>query len=366
MFLPLLLCSGAMMAQSTYIDDRNPELLRHHGVLSVPTRTEIVLPVVNGLTPMCVDLHIHTYYSDGDVSPQYRVREAWADGLDAIAITDHIEYRPHDAQMAQYLGVEKNNVDFNTPGQLAKSEGDYYGLIVIPGIEITRDPRTVGHFNALFTTDNNAIPADDPIQAIRNAKRQGAIVVDNHPGWERTSVSPTEIEQQAFSEGLIEGIEIMNSQEFYPKIIDTALQNNFFMVSATDLHSTTNDDYAKGGNLRNFTIAFVDDFSADGLRNALENRRTIGHHYGTLGGEEQLLKDFFLASVTVKKVGNHFALTNNTSLEYTLRVRNENLTVLPPFSTINLWPDNDGVVAITIENMWSGENRHPQVNLTSK
>lgn len=367
LILPLLLCSGAMMAQSTYVDNRNSELLRHHGVLPYANRTEIVLPAtVNGLMPMRVDMHIHTYYSDGDVSPQYRVREAWADGLDAIAITDHIEYRPHDGQMAKYLKTENKGVDFNYPGVLAKGEGDYYGLIVVPGTEITRNPREVGHFNAIFTTDNNMIPDDDPMQAIRNAKKQGAIVVNNHPGWERTSNAPTEIEKQAWAEGLIDGIEIMNSQEFYPNIIDTALDKNFFMFSATDLHSTTSDDYGKGGNKRNFTIVFVDDFSADGLRRGLEKRLTIGHQYGTLGGEEQLLKDFFLASVSVKKAGNHFVLTNNTSLEYSIRVRNDNITVLRPFSSINIWPDDKGVCKVTVENMWCGEGKHPVVELTAK
>ena len=41
------------------------------------------------------DFHIHTVFSDGKVWPDIRVAEAWQEGLDAIAITDHIEYRPN-------------------------------------------------------------------------------------------------------------------------------------------------------------------------------------------------------------------------------------------------------------------------------
>lgn len=366
LLLSSLLCCFTMVAQSTYVDNRNPDLLKHHGVVPYYNRSEIVLPTtVNGLTPMRVDMHIHTFFSDGDVSPQYRVREAWADGLDAIAITDHIEYHPHDSQMAKYLGVENYTRDLNTSYELAKGEGDYYGLIVVRGTEITRNPREVGHFNALFTTDNNAIPDDDPLQGMRNAKKQNALIVNNHPGWERESVNPTPIEQKAWDEGLIDGIEIMNCQEFYPKVIDTALEKNFYMVSATDIHPTTHDEYGTSGHKRDFTIAFVDDFSADGLRRALEKRLTIGHHFGTIGGEEQLLKDFFLASVTVRKIGNHLALTNNTSLQYTIRVRNDNLTVLKPFSTVNINPNENGVADITVENMWCGENKHPQIALSA-
>lgn len=40
------------------------------------------------------DFHTHTIFSDGRVWPTMRVDEAWKDGLDAIAITDHIEVRP--------------------------------------------------------------------------------------------------------------------------------------------------------------------------------------------------------------------------------------------------------------------------------
>jgi 3',5'-nucleoside bisphosphate phosphatase len=61
----------------------------------VESRQEIVIPDIDGYKVMKCDFHIHTVFSDGDVWPDYRVSEAWKDGLDAIAITDHIEYRPH-------------------------------------------------------------------------------------------------------------------------------------------------------------------------------------------------------------------------------------------------------------------------------
>ncbi|MBQ2424816.1 MAG: histidinol-phosphatase, partial [Alistipes sp.] len=54
-------------------------------------RTEIVIPQVKGFTCYKGDFHIHTSYSDGQVNPNGRVIEAWRDGLDVIAITDHYE-----------------------------------------------------------------------------------------------------------------------------------------------------------------------------------------------------------------------------------------------------------------------------------
>ena len=40
-------------------------------------RTEIILPEVNGYTCYKADFHVHTIYSDGDVTPRARVAEAW-------------------------------------------------------------------------------------------------------------------------------------------------------------------------------------------------------------------------------------------------------------------------------------------------
>ena len=66
-------------------------------------RTEIIIPQVNGKNVYKADLHIHTIYSDGDVTPDMRVLEAWHDGLDIIAITDHMEYRRIEREMLQYM-----------------------------------------------------------------------------------------------------------------------------------------------------------------------------------------------------------------------------------------------------------------------
>src|SRR5512146_2199832 len=55
-------------------------------------RTELMFPNLPGLVTLRCDLHTHTVFSDGDVWPTVRVQEAWRDGLDAIAFTDHIEY----------------------------------------------------------------------------------------------------------------------------------------------------------------------------------------------------------------------------------------------------------------------------------
>ena len=48
----------------------------------------IEFPDIPGYTTMVCDFHQHTVFSDGEVWPSIRVKEAIKDGLNAIAITD--------------------------------------------------------------------------------------------------------------------------------------------------------------------------------------------------------------------------------------------------------------------------------------
>lgn len=369
----LSVCAG-LSAQTHYVDSDNKDMLRPFTVTGAE-RTEIVLPQVNGYNVYKADLHIHTFYSDGQVSPQFRVSEAWRDGLDVIAITDHIEYRVHDAYMAEYLDVKRHEddkkVDFNVSMRIAQKDAPAYGITVIPGTEITRDAVTVGHYNVLFSTDNNLIYDDDPLVAIRNAKAQGALVMHNHPGWRHTDMVPSAFEQKVYAEGLIDGIEIMNTDEFYPQAIDRALQHGFFMSSNTDVHGATADEYLARGYYRNMTFILAEENTLEALREALEQRRTLAYSYGMIAGEEGLLKDFFNASVTCRVLQadedgtKRVALTNNTSLSYYLRFGDDNPILLAPFTTLRFTTDKDGNLEFVVENMWMSGNGHPQMKIST-
>lgn len=68
---------------------------------------------------MKIDLHIHTTYSDGLLTPAQVIREAFRLNLKAIAITDH------------------DTIDGISP---ALNEAEkYHGLEVIPGVELSTD-----------------------------------------------------------------------------------------------------------------------------------------------------------------------------------------------------------------------------------
>ena len=384
------LSSVAINAQTYYQDVKNPEMYRP-AEIAESCRKEIILPQVNGYTVFKADLHTHTIFSDGRVAPNYRASEAWQDGLDVMAVTEHLENRSCENWMVEYtqkynggkhkaainnnIGskpLDKNGimVDLNYPVEMAKKEGAIHGLLIIPGIEITRNGARVGHFNALFTTDNNAIHDPDPVQAVRNAKAQGALVMHNHPGWRRTNLVPTETEATLYAEGLVDGIEVVNTDEFYPAIIDRARENNYFIAANSDIHGSTALDFRLQGYDRPMTLIFAKEKTLESIREAFEARRTLAYGFNTLSGDEQLLKDFFAAGMKVSIIRTssrsvHLAVTNMTSIPYLLTRAGENIKRLQPFHTV--WysvPLGTTTLDLEVLNMYYSKDKHPTVSLT--
>ena len=358
----LMSFAAAASAQNYYVDAQNPDMLRF-GDYREPVRKEVVLPCqVGEYNVYKSDLHTHSVYSDGSVTPQFRVKEAWLEGLDVIAVTEHIEYRPFENEFGEYLHADlKKDRDLNAAVRLAQKEGAYWDVFIIPGTEITRDGTTVGHFNALFTQDNNKVYDDDPVQAIRNAKAQGALVMHNHPGWWRTSIDFTEAEKIAYGEGLIDGVEVMNYNEFYPGIIDRVQERGLFIAANTDIHASSAEDFNKYEYMRPMTLIFATDRTEAGLREALEAGRTLAFGFNTLCGSEQLLVDFFKASVSVKKLSDKACmLTNETDVPYIIQFGDANPVHLAPFSTIRL----EGSLEFKVLNMFCGKDSHPVVMLS--
>ncbi|MBQ9137278.1 MAG: histidinol-phosphatase [Alistipes sp.] len=368
----------------------NPEILRTP-VAQPAQRVELILPVVNGYNIYKADLHTHSIYSDGEVTPAFRVREAYFDGLDAIAITEHIEYRRIEGKMLKFVkgytdgkALKAQNydlirkpadekgilADLNYPVDEAIKESKKYDVLVIKGAEITREPVAIGHFNALFTKDNNALYDPDPLQSLKNARAQGALIQHNHPGWRRTSCDKTEFEKKAYAEGLIDGIEVANGGSLYLPIIARAKEDNLFVAANTDIHPTTAEYYRLKGQMRNMTLIFAKERTLESLREALEAKRTLALSGGYVSGDEQLLKDLFLASIeykvvaTDKKGTRTVRIMNNCSLPYQFKTsKNANPVTLQPFQSLQLSVAKDKKLNLTVTSMLCGDMLHPKVTL---
>ena len=389
--LTLVAMVAALSASAQYYQDAvNKEMLHIRQPRTVQ-RTEFIIPAIDGYTAYKADLHTHTIFSDGHLSMESRIREAWKDGLDVMAVTEHLEYRPHEKNLVKYMEggyiakgtkvkansfVSKNEpakgeiqVNLNFPVELATQIAKDYDMTIIPGIEITRKPGGLyTHLNALFTKDNNAIYDPDPVQSARNAKAQGALIMHNHPGWYRTDMKPSKFDKQVYKEGLIDGIEIMNGVEFYPKAITRAKELNFFMSANTDAHHPTAERYAEYGEHRNFTIIFAKDKSLESIREALEARRTLACSFGVLAGDEALLRKVVEASLTVRQISNdakgrkRIIVTNNSSIRWIIARDGQRTEELRPHSSQIYTAKSKGNSA-TLLNTWYGEDSHIVIDL---
>ncbi|MBQ3025904.1 MAG: histidinol-phosphatase [Alistipes sp.] len=378
-----VVCAAFTASAQYYQDAQNPDILHIRQPRNL-TRSEFIIPNIDGYNGYKADLHIHTIYSDGSVGMEERLKDAWKDGLDIMAVTEHLEYRAHEPHMVKWMrgyvkkGAKAENyyitrakvqpdrkdlhTDLQYPVEHAIEVAKPYDITIIPGIEITRDPIIYGHFNALFTTDNNAIHAATCEQSIRNAKAQGALIMHNHPGWRRKSMNMQEWDRMIYDEKLIDGIEIMNTAEFYPKAITRALKYNLFMSSNSDIHGVL--ERVEGAPQRNMTFIFAKDKSLASIREALEAHRTIAYSHGTIAGEESLLRKFVEASLEVRAAGAdrkgkmQYVIKNKSSVEFLVHFEGGNPIVVKGLSSSFLKEVKAGQKSIVVDNAWYGEDKH--------
>lgn len=285
-------------------------------------RREIRFPDIDRYKTLKCDFHIHTVFSNGLVWPTVRVQEAWMEGLDAIAFTDHLEYHTFDKDVVY---------DDNRATEVAQPMADLYGMILIRGTEITRQ-KPFGHFNAIFTTDNNAIRVSDSIQSIAIANRQHAFVSWNHPG--ENSGNWVDVQEKLFKQGQFQGIEVANHNSYYSVAQQWCMDKKLTMMGTSDVHNpiTFDYDFAKGEH-RTMTLVFAKEKSSEGIRDALLNRRTAVYWKNVLIGEEEFLSPIYKQSVELPSVTMQFKknqrnkafifFKNNSDFPFELTLKNE-------------------------------------------
>lgn len=323
--LALLLIFGA----PTWAHDRVKTPPQHEARL-------IRFPDVEGHQTLVVDLHTHSVFSDGHVWPSIRVAEALRDGLDALAITEHLEWQPHRADLPH---PDRNRAYEQALAALPKGSD----LILIAGSEITREA-PADHINAVFIKDANAllrVEANPPKvqaatpeeekrlravpkqlleegvldyyaaanqwpaeEAVRVANHQGAFVFWNHPFYTRAHRSAlalmTEFHQALIQAGQLHGIEIANGAFYSEEAHALALEHGLTMLGVSDIHNLIDWDYPpRFGAHRPVTLAFAKERSAEGLREALFAGRTVVWFKNLLLGREAQLRPLLQAALNV-------------------------------------------------------------------
>lgn len=257
--------------------------------VSAQSRRIINVPDIAGYQTLKCDFHMHTVFSDGTVWPTVRVMEAWEEGLDAIAITDHIEYLPHSKDI-----VSNHNRSFEIAEPLSKE----MDILLVRAAEITRN-MPPGHLNALFIKNANLLERDDVTDALREAREQGAFIFWNHPGWKAQQPDTTiwwEEHSRLLKNDLLHGIEVFNG-ELCPEALDWANDKKLTMFGNTDGHGPMD---VKNGH-RPLTLVFVKSRSLSGIKEALFSRRTVVYYENTLVGKADYLEPLFFGSLEYDK-----------------------------------------------------------------
>ena len=217
------------------------------GIASATTPNKIVIPDIEGYKTLKGDFHIHTVFSDASVWPTTRVQEAIWEGLDVIAITDHVDSRLQKQIKNGLFDADK--CDRNRSFKIAKNAAGKQ-LLVIHGGEISRG-MPPGHWNCLFISDGNKICTaaeqfdDDEFKAaqagLKEAHAQGGFTMWNHPNWEKQAPNETiwwKEHEKLYKAGYMQGIEVYNKFCGYsPEAHKWALERNITMFANSDCHT---------------------------------------------------------------------------------------------------------------------------------
>jgi hypothetical protein len=282
-------------------------------------RKIIHLPDLPGYVTLKCDLHMHTVFSDGNVWPTVRIDEALRDGLDAIAITDHLEYNPKD----DYVPV-----DHNAAWKIGEQYANDRNFILVHGTEITRK-MPPGHFNALFIQDASLLAVDSVMDAYEAAIKQGAYLQWNHPGWKSQEpdgipkIYP--IHRILIEKGWLHGIEFFNDREYYPQIMTVCKQYNLTVMANSDVHGVISEEYSQSVYPnRPMTLAFAKARTSDALKEALFAGRTLVYFGDILAGKEAFARPFFYQCISIGKPyaendkSIFFEVTNNSDVPFHL------------------------------------------------
>ena len=381
------------------------------------TERYIVFPDTKNYVVMSTDLHTHSVFSDGHVWPNLRVAEALRDGIDVIAITEHLELQPHKNDIPHH--------DRNRAYEIALDSAKNENLIVINGTEITRK-FPPGHINAVFVEDANkmifidrskqdkvddfiaSLPQDQiqdyidepwlndavlaamwPIkETLLEAKKQNAFVIWNHPAWSSEEESSDkllhDIHIDLFDKNLVHGIEVVNGIWFSDEAFQIAIDYNLTMIGTSDVHGLIDWDYLQRPNgHRSVTLVLTKDRTQTSLKEALFAGRTVIWYKNNLIGHDEYVTELIDACLSIKKAefkGDTNVLLleieNVSDVNFQLRVNdgksvenNPNIFSVTPHGVTSVeignMMDTKINLGLDVMNAFIAPNTHPSITLSN-
>jgi hypothetical protein len=348
------------MYSSTIAQDVNniqmPELLNK------PGRTIINVPDILGYKTLKCDFHMHTVFSDGIVWPTVRVDEAWNEGLDAIAITDHIERNPSK----RFVGG-----DDNSSYEIARSRAEEKNILLIRAGEITRR-MPPGHFNALFIDDVSLLDTPDYMEAFKSASEQGGYVIWNHPGWKAQQPDTCkwwDIHTELHRRGWLHGVEVFNEKEWYPVALDWCIEKELAVIGTSDIHGITSETYDLEKYHRPMTLVLAEERTAESIREALFAGRTIAWFGHNLAGKEEYLEAFVEEAIeislfNVSGKGKVYSITNHSDVPFEMNRHDGSVFTIPANGETMVPIPQVNTNSFVVTNLYVGGTENLEISIT--
>jgi hypothetical protein len=199
-------------------------------LISAPFPTQRIVPTHLDDDEFLIDLHVHTVYSDGWLTPEERVMWYIEQGINIAAFSDHDNLR--GAYAAQKF-VEERNLDFTvlTAEEWTDHENDihmnYFGVNeeIVP----------------LESYTPNGPKAMNASDLINYVKSKGGYITVNHYNYDPNPQGgfgmPYSLEQ--LRDWGVDGFEIVNGGSYggkYLYIRQFCLDNNLTCVGGSDIH----------------------------------------------------------------------------------------------------------------------------------
>ena len=219
------------------------------------------------------DFHIHTKYSDGLVELRRAVDLFGQAGFDVIAITDHVVSGDNSfgklAHRFRFSVTEDNFDDYMSHiGQEAKRAWDKYEMLVIPGVEITKNHlSSEKSAHILILNIQEFIPAGwDYEKIFLEAKQQDALIVACHPHHSS---------ERATRDTLF----LWNNREKYAKYIDAweiANRDDVFnVISLKKYPYIANSDFHRARHIYSWKTLLNCEKNTDSVKQCIRHNRGV-------------------------------------------------------------------------------------------